>query len=86
MFLSCVVVTITEHANVEVFTQELGHVMWDSFLYITVELGPIISGEGSYVNVRGGRVKDKVRAMFLLEVSHYVEGSFQVAFRGVSKM
>ena len=82
MFLSCVVVTIAEHANVEVFTQELGHVMWDSFLYINVELGPIIGWEGSYVNVGGGWVKDKARVMFLLEVSHHVEGSFQVASRG----
>ncbi len=83
--LSCVV-TIAEHANVEVFTQGLGHVMWDGFLYITVELGPIIGGEGRHVNVGVSRVKDKSRVVFLLEISHDVEGNVQMTFMGISKM
>ncbi len=85
MFLSCMV-TIAEHANVEVFTQGLEHIMWDSFLYITVELSQIIGGEGRHVNIGVRWVKDKLRVMFLLEGSHDVEGSIQVAFTGVSKM
>jgi hypothetical protein len=60
--------------------------MWDSFLYIPIELGPVIGGERRHVNIEVGWVKDKARVMFLLEVSHHVEGSFQVAFPGVSKM
>jgi hypothetical protein len=60
--------------------------MWDSFLYITIELGPIIGGEGRDVNFGVGRVKDKVRVIFLLEVSHHVESSFEVAFTRISKM
>jgi len=58
--------------------------MWDSFFYIPIEFGSVIGGEGRHVNVGIGRVKDKARVMFLLEVSHHVEGSFQVAFSGVS--
>ena len=84
-FLSCVV-TIAEHANVEVFTQGLRHVVWDSFLYITVEPGSIIGGEGREVNFGVGQVKYKARVMFLLETYHYVEGSLEVAFAGISKM
>jgi hypothetical protein len=80
------VVTIAEHANVKVFTQWLGHVMRNGFLYITVEFDPIIGGEGRHINVGVCRVKDKSRVMLLLEVSHDVEGSIQVAFTGVSKM
>jgi hypothetical protein len=80
------VVTIAAHSNVEVFTQWLGHVVRDGFLYITVELSPIIGGEGRHVNVGVCQDKDKSRVMFLLEVSHDVESSVQVAFTGVSKM
>jgi len=81
--LSCVV-TVAEHVNVKVFTQGFGHVMWDSFLYVPLEFGPAKGGKGRHVNVGIGRVKDRARIMFLLEVSHHVEGSFQVAFSGVS--
>ncbi len=68
-------VTIAEHANVEVFTQWLGHVMRDGFLDITIELGPIIGGEGRHINVKVCRVKDKSRVMLLFQVSHDVQGS-----------
>ncbi len=83
-FLSCVV-AIAEHVNVKVFTQRLGHVLWDGFLHITVELGPIIGGKGRYVNVGVGWVKDKSRVMLLLEISHDVEGSFQMTFTGIGE-
>ena len=46
----------------------------------------IVGEEGRDVNFGVGRVKDKVRVMFLLEVSHRVESSFEVAFMGISKM
>ncbi len=84
-FLSCVV-AIAEHANVKVFTQRLGHVVWDGFLHITIELGPIISGEGRYVDVGVGWVEDKSRVMLLLEVSHDMEGGVKMSFTGISKM
>jgi hypothetical protein len=74
------VVTVAKHANVKVFTQGFGHVVLNSFLYIPIKFGPVIGGIGV------GRVKDKARVMFLLEVSHHVEGSFQVAFPRISKM
>ncbi len=84
--LSCMVAN-AEHANGKVFTKRLGHVMWDGFLHITVELSPIISGEGRYVDVGVSRVEDKSRVMLLLEIlSHDVEGSFQMTFTGISKM
>ena len=79
-------VTIAKHVNVKVFTQGFGHAVWDSFLYIPIELGPVIGGEGRHVDVGVGQVKDEARIMFLLEVSHHVGGSFQVAFPGVRKM
>ncbi len=75
-----------EHANVKVFTQRLGHVVWDGFLHITVELGPIIGGEGRHVDIGVSWVKNKSRVMFLLEISHGVKGSFQMTFTGISEM
>ena len=84
-FLSCMV-AIAEHANVKVFTQRLGNVVWDGFLHITVELGLIIGGEGRHVDIGVSRVEDKSRVMFLLEISHDVEGRFQMTFTGISKM
>jgi hypothetical protein len=80
------VVAIAEHANIKVFTQRLRHVVWNSFFHITIELGPIIGGEGREVNVGICWVEDKARVMFLLEVPHRVEGSLKVAFTGVGKM
>jgi hypothetical protein len=79
-------VTITKHAKVKVFTQGFGHDEWDSFLYIPIELGPVIGGEGRHVDVGVGQVKDEARIMFLLEASHHMGDSFQVAFPGVPKM
>jgi hypothetical protein len=45
-FLSCVV-AIAGHVNGKVFAQRLRHGMWNNFFYITIELGPIIGGEGN---------------------------------------
>ena len=80
------VVTVAEHANIKVFAQRLRHVGKDSFLYITVELHPVILGNRMHVDGWVSWVKHKSGVMFLLEITHHVEGNLKVSCTGVSKV
>ncbi len=74
-------VAITYHSDVYLFSKRLRHVGRNGLANIPIKLHPVMMGKVTGNNVRIGWIKDQSGVMFKSEVSHNIEGSFQMSLK-----
>ena len=53
---------------------------------VVIELSPVKRRKGVQVDIRVGWVKNKLRVVFELEVTHHMDGSLKMTFMGIRKI
>jgi hypothetical protein len=80
------VVTVYHHSDVNFFAKRLWHIGRDCFRDITIELSPVKRQKRIQADIWVGRIENKSRVMFELEIAHHMNGSLKTTFTGICKI